>query len=117
MSLIKDILFCVESDCITEFTTSARSEGLPINQIEIYSTSGLGKFGVFAENIAPYLKPTIEVVRRLTRIHKKKVIFELQKSDGTIIRHQLDSFSKDESIEIMNEAVRLSIQVLSDDRT
>ena len=116
MSLIKDILIYVDDSCITDFNAAIQSENLDITKIQRFSVSGPEKFAILTESFTPYLKPVINVIKQLARVHRKKVFFELERRDGTVFRSSVDGYSKDEAIEIINEAVRLSMQVSEDDR-
>ncbi|HEO1744546.1 hypothetical protein MBP03_09250 [Klebsiella pneumoniae] len=117
MSLIKDILIYVDDSCINDFNAAIQFENLDITKVQRFSVGGPEKFAILAENITPYLKPVINVIKQLARVHRKKVFFELERKDGSVFRSSIDGYSKDEAIEIINEAVRLSMQVSSDDHS
>jgi hypothetical protein len=117
MSLIKDILIYVDEECIDDFNTAVGRENLEITKIHTYTSGSLEKFAILAESISPYLKPVIGVIKQLVRVHKKKVIFEYQRKDGSVIKQTVDAYSKDDAIEIINESVRLSIKISQDDRS
>lgn len=117
MSLIKDILIYVDDNCIIDFNSAIQSEALDIAKVQRFSTGGTEKFAIFAETISPFLEPIIKVIKQLVRVHKKKISFELVRKDGSVFRSSIDGYSKDEAIDIINEAVRLSMQVSSDDRS
>ncbi|KMK28955.1 hypothetical protein ABW11_06215 [Pluralibacter gergoviae] len=116
MSLIKDILIYVDDGSIDDFTTVAERENLQLNKVLSYSTGGPETFAICAESISPYLTKVIAIVKNLVRLHKKTVSFELEAKDGSVIRSTVDGYSKDEAIEILNEAVRLSMKVSEDGR-